>query len=127
MPDRNDEQVEIYLKSFQPLAPATLSFRIVGHAPHSRRRIAFAFGAVGCLTSAALLLIALSHRAERVGVPALSGPEIQATLGQPSTPALTRLALEHHNAFADFMTEKAQSQFPEMESKRSMLRVLAKD
>jgi len=125
--DRDDEQFKIYLKSFRPLAPQALPIAGVGNTPGSRLRIAFAFTAVGCLAAASVLLIVISHRADRAGIQAISPAEIQASRVEPSTPVLTRLALDEHEAFAEFLSEKAKSQFPAMRSERSTLRVLARE
>ena len=127
MSDRDDKQFEIYLKSFRPVAPESLPIPAVGNVPGSRRRAALAFATVGCLTAAALSLAAISHRAQQVGVQAISAVEVQANQVEPSTPVLTRLAFDEHHAFDDFMSEKAQSQFPEMKREQSTLRVLAKE
>jgi hypothetical protein len=43
------------------------------------------------------------------------------------TLALTKLALDDHHAFDEFMTEKVQSQFPRMNGEQSALRALAKE
>lgn len=129
MPDRGEEQFENYLRSFRPIDPEAVPVPIAAHAgtaTATRRRIVLAFTVTGCLAAAALLLITLPN-ARRATDKAVSTPAIEAGRSNTSTPTLTRLALDEHDAFADFMTEKAKLQFPPMRSDQSTLRVLAKE
>ena len=129
MPDRGEEEFENYLRSFRPIDPDALPAPIAAHpatATGARSRIALAFTATGCLAVAALFLITLSN-ARHANDKAVSAPEIEASRTNISTPTLTRLALDEHDAFAEFMTEKAELQFPPMRSDQSTLRILAKE
>lgn len=128
MADRGEEQFENYLRSFQPIDPEAFPAPpiVARSATAARRRIALALTVTGCLTAAALLLITLPN-ARRAADKALSERVIEASQANISTPTLTRLALDDQDAFAEFMTEKAESQFPPMRSDQSTLRVLAKE
>lgn len=127
MPDRGEDQFENYLRSFRPIDPETLPAPIAAHARTvTRRRVALAFTATGCLAAAALLLITLPN-ARHATDKALSVPAFEASRTNISSPALTRLAIDEHDAFAEFMAEKAKLQFPPMRSDQSTLKVLAKE
>jgi len=135
MSDPNDEQFENYLKSFRPLDPDPLPLRTKTHSVSVRRRSALAVSAVACLAAVALVVIVLSSGREGAHEQSVSRPLSDADafsgtndgkrVGLP-TIALTKLALDNHQAFDEFITDKTQSQFPPMSTEHSALRVLAK-
>ena len=134
MPDFDDKQFEGYLKGFRPVEPEPLPLRIRRQSAGTRRS-ALAASVVGCLAVAALAVIVLSDG--RNGTTQLvasqplsdtiqiSGSSNRKRVEMPAI-ALTRLALDDHAAFEQFMTDKTQSQFPPMNTERSALRILAK-
>lgn len=127
MHDRGEEQFENYLRSFRPIDPEALPAAIPAYgATAPRRGIAIAFAATVCVIAAALLLITLPN-ARLATHRVVSEPPSEASRTNISTPTLTRLALDEHDAFAECMTEKARLQFPPMRSDESTLRVLAKE
>jgi hypothetical protein len=136
MPERNDEQFESYLKSFRPVDPEPLPLHTKTHSVSARRRSVLAISAVACLAAVALVFIVLSRSPESTNEQAVSNPFSDARTFSASRDAesidlpklaLTKLALDDHHAFDEFMTDKVQSQFPSMKSEQSALRVLAKE
>ena len=127
MPEPNDEQFEKYLKSFRPVDPEPLPVRTRKHAAGAGRRSALAISAVACLAAIAFLAIVLPHKLQPADDQAPPTTSHTAQHSDMSTPALTRLALDDHAAFDEFMTEKTQSQFPPMSAEHSALRVLAQE
>jgi hypothetical protein len=131
MPDTDEKQFESYLKSFRPVDPEPLPLGGKTHSVGARRRSALAVTAVACMTAIALVLIVSSHNQQNGNdQPAShtfsnSSDNVKPT--KISAPVLTRLALDDHQSFDEFMSEKVQSQFPPMKSEQSALRVLAKE
>jgi hypothetical protein len=91
---------------------------------------------VACLAAVALVFIVFSRSPEVAQEQAVSKPFSDAHTFSAShdpksidlsTLALTKLALDDHHAFDEFMTDKVQSQFPRMNGEQSALRVLAKE
>jgi hypothetical protein len=131
MPDTDEKQFESYLKSFRPVDPEPLPLGGKTHSVGARRRSALAVTAVACMTAIALVLIVSSHNQQNGNdQPAshtFSNLSDNAKPTKISAPVLTRLALDDHQSFDEFMSEKVQSQFPPMKSEQSALRVLAKE
>jgi hypothetical protein len=135
MPDTNDAQLESYLKSFRPLDPEPLPLHVKTHSVSARRRSALAVFTVACSATVALVVIMLSRGPESSSEQLVSRPFSDAgafveskdgkRIGLPMI-GLTKLALDNHQAFEEFMTDKTQSQFPPMNAEHSALRVLAK-
>ena len=135
MSDADDKQFESYLKNFRPVDPELLPLHTKTHFASARGRSALAVSSVACLAAAALVLIVLSRNTEGVtetaiplpgaGAPAFSARSTEKRIELP-TIVLTKLALDDHRAFDEFMTDKTRSQFPSMNSEQSALRVLAK-
>src|ERR1700684_467408 len=126
MPEPNDEQFEKYLKNFRPVDPEPLPIRTKKHTAGANSRSALAACAVACLAAVALVVIVLPHSSQPSGNPAPVELPNNARRDRISTPTLTRLALDDHAAFDEFITDKIQSQFPPMSTEQSALRVLAK-
>jgi len=130
MPEPNDEQFEAYLRSFHPVDPEPLPLRVKRHAAGAQHRSALAVIAVACLAAAALAVIVLPRNPRSTNEPLAtlipSDVSSKAAKTGTSVPALARLALDDHAAFVEFMADKAESQFPQMKSEQSALRVLAK-
>ncbi len=133
MPDTDEKQFESYLKSFRPVDPEPLPLGGKTHSVGARRRSALAVTAVACMTAIALVLVLIvsSHNQQNGNdQPAshtFSNSSDNAKPTKISAPVLTRLALDDHQSFDEFMSEKVQSQFPPMKSEQSALRVLAKE
>ncbi|MBV9886761.1 MAG: hypothetical protein JO119_09465 [Acidobacteria bacterium] len=130
MPEPNDERFEIYLRSFRPVEPEPLPLRVEKRAVGAQHRSALAAIAIACLSAAALTVIVLprSPQSTNETVPKQTSSDVSSKPAKTETsmPALTRLALDDHAAFVEFMTDKAESQFPRMTNEQSALRVLAK-
>jgi hypothetical protein len=127
MPEPNDEQFEKYLKNFRPFDPEPLPVRTKKHAAGANSRSALAACAVACLAAVALVLIVLPHSSQPSNDQAPTQLPISTKHTEISMPTLTRLALDDHAAFAEFMSDKVQTQFPSMKGEQSTLRVLAKE
>ena len=127
MPEPNDEQFEKYLKNFRPVDPEPLPVRTRKHAAGASSRSALAACAVACLAAVAVIVIVLPRNSQPTNEQAAAEPRGDARQDRTPTPALTRLALDDHAAFDQFMSDKFQTQFPLMQSAQSALRVLAKE
>lgn len=127
MPEPNDEQFEKYLRNFRPVDPEPLPVRTKKHAAGASSRSALVACAVGCLAAVAAVVIVLPRNSRPSNYQAAAEPRDDARHDKISTPALTRLALDDHAAFDEFMSDKVQTQFPSMQSAQSALRVLAKE
>lgn len=134
MVDPDDNQFETYLKSFHPVVPEPLPAK--RSVRRSRRLLVLAATAAAGLAAAVIVIVLLSRSSQPV--PQLTGRssptqemDVQslnlASRSQISTTLLTKLALDDHQAFDEFMTEKLRAQFPPMKDERSALRVLAKE
>jgi hypothetical protein len=130
----DDKQFERYLRNFRPINPEPRPLHIKTHSVSARRRSALAVSAVACLAVVALAFIVLSHGQGNESEQSASRPYSDADAFSRSndakrvelpTIALTKLALDNHQAFDKFMTDKTQSQFPPMNTEHSALRVLA--
>ena len=127
MPEPNDEQFEKYLKNFRPVDPEPLPVRTRKHAAGASSRSALAACAVACLAAVAVVVIVLPRNSQPTNEQAAAEPRGDARQDRIPTPALTRLALDDHAAFDQFMSDKFQTQFPSIQSAQSALRVLAKE
>jgi hypothetical protein len=131
MSDTDEKQFESYLKSFGPVAPEPLPLRPKAHSADARRRSALAGTVVACLAAVAFVLIVFSHKQQngndQPASSSFSDSSNNAKRTEIFTPVLTRFALDDHQSFDEFMTDKVQSQFPPMKSQESALRVLAKE
>jgi hypothetical protein len=127
MSEPNDEQFEKYLRNFRPVDPEPLPIRTKKHVAGANSRSALAACAVACLAAVALVAIVQPHSSQPSNDQA--APQLQDSANHDciSTPALTRLALDNHAAFDEFMSDKVRTQFPSMHSAQSALRVLAKE
>lgn len=135
MPDPDDVRFEHYLKNFRPIDPEPRPLHTKTHSVSARRRSALAVSAVACLAAVSLSFIVLPRGQENESEQSASRPFNDADAFSESndanrvelpTIALTKLALDNHQAFDKFMTDKTQSQFPPMNAERSALRILAR-
>jgi hypothetical protein len=131
----DDKQFERYLKNFRPIDPEPCPLLTKTHFVSARRRSALAVSAVACLAAVALAFIVLSRGQEAESEQSASRhfSDADAFIGSNDakrvelpTIALTKLALDNHQAFDKFMTDKTQAQFPPMNTEHSALRVLAR-
>lgn len=126
MSEPHDEQFENYLRSFRPVDPETLPVRAKRHAAGVEYRSKLAAIAVACAAAAALVMIVLPRSPQGTNEQVARQVLNNANRSDISGPALTKLALDDHAVFVEFMSDKAESQFPQMRSEQSTLRVLAK-
>jgi hypothetical protein len=127
MPEPNDEQFQKYLNNFRPVDPEPLPVRTKKHAAGTNRRSALAACAVACLAAVALVVIVLPHSSRPTENQTPAGIPVNTKHTEISVPLLTKLALDDRAAFDEFTREKVQTQFPQMKSQQSTLRILAKE
>lgn len=132
MANRDDDQFESYLKSFQPVAPEPL--RLEKHPIRTGRLFVLSATAALSLLALVVVLALLSRTWQRLPPATPSANQKVATRprentnrSQMSTPMLAKLALDDHEAFDELMAEKVRTQFPPMKDEQSALRVLAKE
>ena len=122
---RPDEDVEQYLRKFQPRAVRRLELRPQAGNPWPLR---LAVAAAVVLTGS----VSLWH-AERKTTKPSNPVAMQAvqSIGVPqtqmSTPALTKLALDDSEAFDALLARESRTVLPSMQDEHSALRVLSKE
>jgi hypothetical protein len=133
MANSDDEQFKNYLNSFRPVTPEPLH---VKRYPVRARRLFTLAAAAASIAAIVLVVLLLSRSRQRVLSPTAGSSANQEIAWQPlasssrsqlSTPRLTKLALDDHEAFDEIMREKVRTQFPPMNGEQSALRVLAQE
>jgi hypothetical protein len=123
---QHDEELERYLRQFQPRAIRQLAAR---RQRPSAQRWWLAAAAVVVFAASIALWYARRKPAEppaRVTLPAIR-TIARAPQMPMSSPLLTKLALDNREAFDDLMTAEARTVLPNMQRERSALRVLARE
>jgi hypothetical protein len=128
MMDKHDEQLESFLREFQPRPPRALgAIGIV--APTRWRRLAAA-AALAVAIGSSLWFVSRSPAPRRVGTIAPQAASRQ-TLGSAARPLallpLTRLALTEPDRLDAALTEASRTVLPDLRHSDSTLRVLAKE
>src|ERR1700691_5490311 len=121
---QDDEDIERYLRTFQPRAIGPLTLPRRTGSPRLRWLVA---AAVVVFAGCVVLLHGARPTTTAVEPRAIS--ELRSSEFRPQTrissPALTKLALDDRKAFDAVLTDESRSMFPKMREEQSALRVLA--
>lgn len=123
---KHDEEMEQYLRNFQPLAVRPLEILQRSGNMWSRR-----LAAAAVLVLASGLSLWYAHHQTPGSRETASVLEVRNTPSgpqrTPSTLFLTKLAMEDSQAFDAMMTKESRMELPDMQGEQSTLRVLAKE
>jgi hypothetical protein len=122
----HDEDLERYLRTFQPRAVRPL---VVRSQPQSQWLRRLAVAAVAVLAGGVSLWYAQRHIAKPPGQVTAQAVRSLVVPSQThlNSPALTNLALDDSEAFEALLARESGSVLPRMQDEHSALRVLAKE
>ena len=120
---QHDEELEQYLRKFQPRTVRRWEVREQAGSPW---RLRLAVAAVVVLTASVSLWYAQRKTAKPSNHVA-HAVRASASVPHLSTPALTKLALDDSDAFDALLACQSSAVFPSMQGEQSALRVLAKE